>query len=204
MGGNDLLQADYPQHVSLSPTMAALWKNLMTTGFTEPHEQLRIPTDTVRGISRSATPPATLSTQSDGLQASAQEESGQGASVTSDTHIASERGRPQDAITEAKHLISDLVRSAVVKLGTTFLTHLVPVQSFHLSASTSPLSSAFLDKGLKLFFMRFLPTFQVIHQPTWSLKSASASLSINLIALGTLYMTEDGDRAKVEIPGALF
>lgn len=71
------------------------------------------------------------------------------------------------------------------------------MQSFHLSASTSPLSSAFLDKGLKLFFTRFLPTFQVIHQPTWSLKSASASLSINLIALGTLYMTEDGDRAKV-------
>ena len=116
IGGNDAMQADYPQHVSLSPKMAALWKNLMTQGAAEPQEQLRVPTDTTRGNSLSATPPATgRTTQLHGIQPSGRDEGGPGASVASDTHLNSDRGRPQDAITEAKHLISDLASIVIYR-----------------------------------------------------------------------------------------
>ncbi|KAJ9096816.1 hypothetical protein QFC21_005087 [Naganishia friedmannii] len=50
-------------------------------------------------------------------------------------------GRPQEAINEARCLITDL--------------------SFNLNASTSPLSSGFLDLCLTSFLTRFLPTFNV-------------------------------------------
>ncbi|KAJ9113662.1 hypothetical protein QFC22_005971 [Naganishia vaughanmartiniae] len=87
-------------------------------------------------------------------------------------------GRPQEAINEARCLITDL--------------------SFNLNASTSPLSSGFLDLCLTSFFTRFLPTFNVVHRPTFSVRQAPAPLLINMIALGSLYVPSLDAKEKGE------
>lgn len=86
-------------------------------------------------------------------------------------------GRPQEAINEARCLITDL--------------------SFNLNASTSPLSAPFLDLCLTTFFTRFLPTFNVIHRPTFSVRQAPGPLLINMIALGSLYVPALDAKEKV-------
>lgn len=86
-------------------------------------------------------------------------------------------GRPQEAINEARCLITDL--------------------SFNLNASTSPLSAGFLDLCLTTFFTRFLTTFNVIHRPTFSVRQAPGPLLINMIALGSLYVPAPDAKEKV-------
>lgn len=98
-------------------------------------------------------------------------------SVSMDTPSLAASGRPQEAINEARCLITDL--------------------SFNLNASTSPLSAGFLDLCLTTFFTRFLTTFNVIHRPTFSVRQAPGPLLINMIALGSLYVPAPDAKEKV-------
>jgi len=125
--GVDTIQPDFPQHMTLSPKMAALWKNLMTQGSdaTDQTQSLSKPIKAessgeenlqeiieTRLASSSGAAGGQLqgnnyvqqtgSSRLDSIQQTA-------GSAASDSHLGTEGRRPQDAITEAKHLISDLV-----------------------------------------------------------------------------------------------
>jgi glucose-6-phosphate dehydrogenase assembly protein OpcA len=126
INGVDTLQPDFPQHMTLSPKMAALWKNLMTQGSNAPEQTQSLPELTKAESDReadqqdaidlrfSSTGAASGQLQPTGYgqqTSSSRLDSVQqtGASTASDSHFGTEGRRPQDAITEAKHLISDLV-----------------------------------------------------------------------------------------------
>lgn len=40
---------------------------------------------------------------------------------------------------------------------------------------------------------------QIIHKATWNVRTASAPLLINMIAIGSLYLPGQDDRAKVSL-----
>ncbi|KAI1842427.1 hypothetical protein JX266_011322 [Neoarthrinium moseri] len=54
------------------------------------------------------------------------------------------------------------------------------------------LTSAFLDNCLQTYFIRFNPSFPILHRPTFVFRECSPSLLLNAIALGSLFIgTED-------------
>jgi len=59
-------------------------------------------------------------------------------------------------------------------------------------------TSIFLDQCFHEFFESFLPTFPVIHRPTFVFRECSHPLLLNAIALGSLFLTRKDALAKGE------
>jgi hypothetical protein len=54
------------------------------------------------------------------------------------------------------------------------------------------ITCSFFDSCLSLFFSRFNPVFPILHEPTWTLQSTIPFLSLNMAAIGSLFIgTED-------------
>ncbi|KAL6408732.1 C2H2 type zinc finger domain protein [Ilyonectria robusta] len=66
-------------------------------------------------------------------------------------------------------------------------------------AQTAGLMTVFLDGCLRMFFTRFIPSFPVVHAPTFTFKDWTHPLLLNAIALGSLFTGQKDDIDKGEI-----
>ncbi|KAL1297157.1 hypothetical protein AAFC00_004733 [Neodothiora populina] len=76
-------------------------------------------------------------------------------------------------------------------------------QSSNVAAEVeaSSITSVFLDECLHMFFERFIPTFPILHRPTFVFRESSHALLLNAIAIGSLYI---GPKNAVEKGEALW
>ncbi|KYG47253.1 hypothetical protein M433DRAFT_142206 [Acidomyces richmondensis BFW] len=73
------------------------------------------------------------------------------------------------------------------------MKYLVRDVSFNLSqeVESTGVTTEFLDTCLNCFFSRFIPIFPVMHQPTFQLRDCTPPLLLNMIALGSLFLSSD-------------
>lgn len=60
------------------------------------------------------------------------------------------------------------------------------------------INSIFFDACLSLFFSQFNPTFPIVHEPTWKLKTTGPFLLLNMVAIGSLFIGNDDAISKGE------
>ncbi|KAJ5648534.1 hypothetical protein N7490_004906 [Penicillium lividum] len=60
------------------------------------------------------------------------------------------------------------------------------------------ITSVFLDECLHMFFVRFIPTFPLLHRATFVFRECTHSLLLNAIAIGSLYLGPSDAVAKGE------
>jgi hypothetical protein len=69
------------------------------------------------------------------------------------------------------------------------------------------ITSVFLDECLHMFFVRFIPTFPVLHRATFVFRECTQPLLLNAMAIGSLYLGPKDSIAKVNYliygPGVL-
>lgn len=58
-----------------------------------------------------------------------------------------------------------------------------------------------MDGSLHMFFSKFIPTFPVLHRPTFVFRDCPATLLLNAIALGSLFLGTEDSVAKVSVVG---
>lgn len=56
------------------------------------------------------------------------------------------------------------------------------------AVEATSLSSVFLDECLHMFFVRFVPTFPVMHRATFVFRECTQPLLLNAMAIGSLYL----------------
>lgn len=59
------------------------------------------------------------------------------------------------------------------------------------------ITSVFLDECLHMFFVRFIPTFPILHRATFIFRECTHPLLLNAIAIGSLYLGPKDSVAKV-------
>lgn len=76
---------------------------------------------------------------------------------------------------------------------------LTELQSSSITAAVeaTSLSSVFLDECLHMFFVRFIPTFPVLHRATFVFLDCTQPLLLNAMAIGSLYLGPKDSIAKV-------
>ncbi|KIV96968.1 hypothetical protein PV10_00778 [Exophiala mesophila] len=81
------------------------------------------------------------------------------------------------------------------------LSHMINTTSADVTseAHNVGLTSVFLDGCLHMFFTRFVPSFPVVHAPTFVFKEWTHPLLLNAIALGSLFMGKSDYVAKGEV-----
>ncbi|KAG9626900.1 C2H2 type zinc finger domain protein, partial [Aureobasidium melanogenum] len=70
--------------------------------------------------------------------------------------------------------------------------------SITAEAEATSITSVFLDECLHMFFVRFIPTFPVLHRSTFVFRECTHPLLINAIAIGSLYLGPKDSIAKGE------
>jgi hypothetical protein len=65
------------------------------------------------------------------------------------------------------------------------------------AAEVHSVNSIFLDECLHMFFVRFVPTFPILHRATFVFKDCTQQLLLNAIAIGSLYLGPKDAIAKV-------
>ncbi|KAJ6116010.1 hypothetical protein N7523_006427 [Penicillium sp. IBT 18751x] len=83
----------------------------------------------------------------------------------------------QKGFTKAEHLRSSSVTAAV---------------------KATSITSVFLDECLHMFFVRFIPTFPILHRATFVFRECTHALLLNAIAIGSLYLGPSDAVAKGE------
>ncbi len=71
------------------------------------------------------------------------------------------------------------------------------------AVEATSLSSVFLDECLHMFFVRFIPTFPVLHRATFVFRECTQPLLLNAMAIGSLYLGPKSSVAKVDGLGTL-
>lgn len=66
------------------------------------------------------------------------------------------------------------------------------------AVEATSLSSVFLDECLHMFFVRFIPTFPVLHRATFVFRECRQPLLLNAMAIGSLYLGPKSSVAKGE------
>jgi hypothetical protein len=79
-------------------------------------------------------------------------------------------GPGHQAMQQMSRLIADLAANLTAEIESTGIT------------------SAFLDTCMHVFFEKFIPSFPVLHKPTFSPRESSSPLLLNIIALGSLFV----------------
>jgi hypothetical protein len=84
---------------------------------------------------------------------------------------------------------------AVAQLG-----HLIKQLSSNLmnEIKSTGITSSFLDTCLHMFFSHFIPSFPMVHKPTFVIQDCSHPLLLNMIALGSLFVGDKSSVAKGE------
>ena len=101
--------------------------------------------------------------------------------------------------------LDDRVSSIGVPAGGSDLA-LKDVRSMVATSSTSvnaaidgtSINSVFLDECLHMFFVKFIPTFPVLHRTTFVFRDCTHPLLLNAIAIGSLYLGPKESIAKGE------
>ena len=62
---------------------------------------------------------------------------------------------------------------------------------------SSSITSVFLDECLHMFFVRFIPTFPVLHRASFVFKECTQPLLLNAMAIGSLYLGPKDSVVKV-------
>lgn len=70
--------------------------------------------------------------------------------------------------------------------------------SLTAAVESNSITSVFLDECLHMFFERWLPTFPIMHRPSFVFKECSHHLLLNAIAIGSLYLGPSDSVAKGE------
>ncbi|KAJ5267633.1 hypothetical protein N7478_010441 [Penicillium angulare] len=70
------------------------------------------------------------------------------------------------------------------------VTEMVTSSSSSVTAAvkSTSVTSVFLDECLHMFFVRFIPTFPILHRATFVFRECTHSLLLNAIAIGSLYL----------------
>ncbi|EKV09835.1 hypothetical protein PDIG_28850 [Penicillium digitatum PHI26] len=70
------------------------------------------------------------------------------------------------------------------------VTEMVTSTSSSVTAAVkaTAITSVFLDECLHMFFIRFIPTFQILHRATFVFRECTHALLLNAIAIGSLYL----------------
>ncbi|PQE03653.1 C2H2 type zinc finger domain protein [Rutstroemia sp. NJR-2017a BBW] len=66
------------------------------------------------------------------------------------------------------------------------------------AVEATSLTSVFLDECLHMFFVRFIPTFPVLHRSTFVFRECTQPLLLNAMAIGSLYLGPKDSVAKGE------
>ncbi|KIY00008.1 uncharacterized protein Z520_04645 [Fonsecaea multimorphosa CBS 102226] len=66
------------------------------------------------------------------------------------------------------------------------------------AARSTSITSVFLDECLHMFFVKFIPTFPVLHRATFIFRDCAHPLLLNAIAIGSLYLGPKDAVAKGE------
>lgn len=65
---------------------------------------------------------------------------------------------------------------------------MVQSSSVTAAAKCNSITSVFLDECLHMFFVKFIPTFPILHRATFIFKDCARTLLLNAIAIGSLYL----------------
>lgn len=104
-----------------------------------------------------------------------------------DNHSGAEAipiGGGHQAVHGVSKMISNLVSQVRSKSHT--VPNIIKSSSVTAEVEASSVTSVFLDECLHMFFERFIPTFPVLHRPTFVFKDCTHPLLLNAIAIGTL------------------
>ncbi|ESZ95895.1 hypothetical protein SBOR_3708 [Sclerotinia borealis F-4128] len=64
----------------------------------------------------------------------------------------------------------------------------IPSSTVTAAVEATSLTSVFLDECLHMFFVRFIPTFTVLHRSTFVFRECTQPLLLNAMAIGSLYL----------------
>ncbi|KAJ5824983.1 hypothetical protein N7447_007323 [Penicillium robsamsonii] len=80
------------------------------------------------------------------------------------------------------------------------VTEMVTSLSSSVTAAVkaTSITSVFLDECLHMFFVRFIPTFPILHRATFVFRECTHPLLLNAIAIGSLYLGPKDSVAKGE------
>ncbi|KAJ5103859.1 hypothetical protein N7532_004388 [Penicillium argentinense] len=80
------------------------------------------------------------------------------------------------------------------------VTEMVTSSSSSVTAAVkaTSITSVFLDECLHMFFVRFIPTFPILHRATFVFRECTYPLLLNAIAIGSLYLGPKDSVAKGE------
>ncbi|KAJ5167706.1 uncharacterized protein N7482_003300 [Penicillium canariense] len=80
------------------------------------------------------------------------------------------------------------------------VTEMVTSSSSSVTAAVkaTSITSVFLDECLHMFFVRFIPTFPILHRATFVFRECTHALLLNAIAIGSLYLGPSDSVAKGE------
>ncbi|OQD68111.1 hypothetical protein PENPOL_c003G09948 [Penicillium polonicum] len=80
------------------------------------------------------------------------------------------------------------------------VTEMVTSSSSSVTAAVkaTSITSVFLDECLHMFFIRFIPTFPILHRATFVFRECTHALLLNAIAIGSLYLGPKDSVAKGE------
>ncbi|KAJ6169147.1 hypothetical protein N7497_001990 [Penicillium chrysogenum] len=80
------------------------------------------------------------------------------------------------------------------------VTEMVTSSSSSVTAAVkaTSITSVFLDECLHMFFVRFIPTFPILHRATFVFRECTHALLLNAIAIGSLYLGPKVSVAKGE------
>ncbi|RFU27123.1 hypothetical protein B7463_g9215, partial [Scytalidium lignicola] len=67
------------------------------------------------------------------------------------------------------------------------------------AVEATSITSMFLDECLHMFFVRFIPTFPILHRATFVFRDCTQPLLLNAIAIGSLYRGPKDSIAKGEV-----
>ena len=106
-------------------------------------------------------------------------------------------GESEQAVHNVSQMVASLVRSPYI-LAAGFITDITGQSSTVTAAvDATSLTSVFLDECLHMFFVRFIPTFPVLHRATFVFRESSQPLLLNAMAIGSLYLGPKASVAKV-------
>lgn len=106
---------------------------------------------------------------------------------------------PSGGSHQAVRDVSEMVTSSVGILAFSLNTELILLQSSSVTAAikATSITSVFLDECLHMFFVRFIPTFPILHRATFVFRECTHPLLLNAMALGSLYLGPKDSVAKV-------
>lgn len=106
-------------------------------------------------------------------------------------------GGSHQAVRDVTEMVTSSVSILTVFL--VFAEDLIVLQSSSVTAAikATSITSVFLDECLHMFFVRFIPTFPILHRATFVFRECTHPLLLNAMALGSLYLGPKDSVAKV-------